>query len=179
MIRALLVVASTVFLSACTHFSDESLRLADSSVRFEQLVATPDAYIGKTVIAGGVIAANLNTPEGTALEIVQFDLADDHTPKDFLSSGGRFLATTPAFAETAQYLPGDVVTVIGEVKGKKVFVREGTEQICPILSIREIRAWNSSRDLPPPLQSNYDPYFWGYPVDRYHDRPAGPVLKRH
>ena len=179
MIRSILAIIIALIISGCTSFSPDSLRLVDTSVHFEELTKTPDVYLGRTVMVGGVIAANLVTPEGAVLEIVQYDLADDHAPKDFESSGGRFLATTPTYAETAQYVPGDVVTVIGELKGKKVFVREGVEQSSPILSIREIKAWHRSDDLPPTLQSGYDPYFWGYPGDPHRDRPAGPVLKRY
>lgn len=179
MIRTFLVVITVICFAGCTHFSEESLRLADRSVSFEQLLESPDLYIGKNVIMGGVVAANLNAPEGTALEIVQFDLADDHVPDETAPSGGRFLATAPEFAETAHVRPGDLVTVIGEMKGKKTFMREGSEYVYPILSIREIRTWNSGGTEPATRSSNYDPYYWGYPGNPYRDRPIGPVLKRH
>lgn len=179
MIRIVILFGLISCLFGCTSFSQDSLRRVDTSVHFNQLVATPDTFVGRTVMLGGVIAANLTTPEGSALEIVQYDLADDHVPTPLSVSQGRFFATSPVYAETAQYRPGDLVSVIGELKGKRTFMREGVEQVCPILAIREIKAWNRSEEIPPSLQSNYDPYFWGYPGDPYSDRPAGPVLKRY
>jgi outer membrane lipoprotein len=163
--------------SGCTHtFSTELLRSADRTIRYADLQEHPDSFIGKTVITGGVIAGMARGGDEVTLEVVQFDLGPDEVPQENLKPGGRFLATAPHL-DPKIYRPGRLVTLIGEVKGKRTGKVEESDYVWPLLTIREIRPWEdeTGEDL---LIERYNPYYWGYPDERYKLRPAGPVLRR-
>src|SRR6266545_2190649 len=65
----------------------------DTSLSFSQIVATPTAYSGRTVLLGGEILSAKRLPEGTQFEVLQLPVKDDNPPAERRSeSQGRFLA---------------------------------------------------------------------------------------
>lgn len=172
-------------LSGCAHvISDEARKLVDPTITFDRLRANPDAYVGKFVILGGVIAGTKNTREGGQLEIVQVQLSDDEMPEDSFRSGGRFLATTPDFLDVMIYKPNRLVTLMGEVKSKKTQPLDDVDYTYPVIAIRELHVWKSydyerGYPYPPPAPFyDYDPYYYGYWPGPYWHRPVGPVFRR-
>lgn len=175
-----LAVAGLMLLSGCARvISDQSRSLVDPTVQFTKLRENPDAFIGKTVLLGGRIASVRNTKEGGVLEIVQFDL-DGDVPQDSFISHGRFLATSVDFLDALIYKADRQVTLVGEVKGKKILPLDEVEYTYPVVAIREIFLWkpadNEKYLLSPP--SRYNPYYYGYGSEPYWDRPSLPALER-
>ncbi|KAF0221788.1 MAG: outer membrane [Geobacteraceae bacterium] len=173
-----------LLLSGCAHvISEEARRLVDPTVNFDRLRDNPDAYIGKYAMLGGMIAGAKNTKEGGQLEVVQLDLESDGIPEDTFRSGGRFLATTPNFLDIMIYKPGRLVTIVGEVKGKKTLPLDEIDYTYPVISIREIHAlktYDTDQGYPYPTPGPYlyDPYYYGYWPGPYWYRPLGPAFKR-
>ena len=175
----LLLCCMCISISGCTHdFNAQHMRLVDRSIQFADVQQNPSAYIGKTLIAGGVIAGVHNTGEGGVLEVVHYNLAEDNVPNRLEESDGCLLATTPEFFDTDKYRAGQLVTFIGEIKGKKLLHIDNTEYTYPVIAIKEIHAWSSAEEEEFQVPSNYDPYYWGYPGNPYKDRPIGQPMKR-
>ncbi len=161
--------------TGCTHAISESGRkLADPDVTYGKLGQNPDSYIGKNVILGGKIAAVRNAQDGATLEVVQMDLDCSFYPKDVMVSGGRFLATSPGILDRMIYVPGRLVTVLGEIKGKKTGMLDEVEYTYPVVAIREIHVWrDSGMDE---LYSAPSPYYYGYDTGPAPFRPSGPPM---
>lgn len=181
--RRVIVAALTlmVALSGCTRvISKEALQSVDPTVSFAKLRENPDQFIGKHVLLGGRIAAARNTKEGGQLEIVQFNLDDSGMPEDTFVSRGRFLAVSSEFLDTMIYKPGRLITLVGEVKGKKTLPLDEVDYTYPVVAIRELYLWKSEEYersfyyLPP----YYDPYYYGFGYEPFWYRPYGPVIRR-
>lgn len=175
-----LIVAGCMLLSGCARvISDQSRSLVDPTIQFTKLRQAPDSHIGKIVLLGGRIASARNTKEGGVLEIVQFEL-DGDVPRDSFVSHGRFLATSVDFLDSLIYKPDRLVTLVGEVKGKKTLPLDEVEYTYPVVAIREIYLWQPSEGekylLYPP--SRYNPYYYGYGSEPYWDRPSLPAMQR-
>jgi len=158
-------IVLAVFLGAgCTTrvISEESLRLVDRSLGFSQVKESPDRYVGRYAILGGVIASVSNTKQAGQLEIVQFQLDSDYKPVETYISGGRFLAQTVGFLDPLVYKIGRLVTIVGEVKGHKTMQLDQIEYDYPIIAIREIYLWKSVdlSSYPYPDRPYYDDYWW-------------------
>src|SRR6266542_3887197 len=121
--RIVIVLALTalVALSGCAKIiSDEARKLVDPTVSFGKLRESPDAFAGKNVLLGGRIDSTKNTKEGAVLEIVQVNVDQSGIPEDTYISAGRFLATSIEFMDPMIFKPGRYITLVGEVKGKKI-----------------------------------------------------------
>jgi outer membrane lipoprotein len=180
----ILPLLAFLFLSGCAHVISEAARnQVDQSITFGKLRGNPEAFIGKNAMLGGIVVVAKNTKEGGQLEIVQFKLDELGFPIESSNSGGRFLATTPDFIDAMVYSPRRMVTIVGEVKGKKVLPLDEVDYTYPVISIKEIYAWKvqeSERGFPYPAPgsyNNYDPYYYGYDVPPYWYRPSGPVFR--
>ena len=138
--KLLIAVLPMVFLvTGCAHqISENSRALADRTIAFAKLRENPDAYRGKYIVLGGVIAAVKDVQEGTQLEVVQYELDSREMPDETSVSGGRFLAITPDILEISKCRPGTVVSLAGEIAGKKTQTLQGTEYSYPIVNIREL-----------------------------------------
>lgn len=105
----------------CAHVVSKELRdMAEKEIAPVDLMKTPDAYKGRIVILGGVIASSINTKEGTYIEVVQKPLDYRGRPGDTDISYGRFIILYEGYLDTAIYSQGREITVAGEVMGKMV-----------------------------------------------------------
>jgi outer membrane lipoprotein len=182
MIRLLALFISFFIISGCVHaISDEGLRLADRSLSFRTVRVNPDLYIGKHIIVGGTIAAVRNGKDGAELEVVQLDLDRTGMPEDAIRSGGRFLATSTDFLDNMIYSAGKMLTILGEITGKKTKKLEERDYSYPVLAIKEIHLWRSfdqERGYPAPAPYGfYDPYYYNYWPGPYWYRPFGPYYR--
>lgn len=162
-VRCILVLS--LFLAGCAHvISEESMRLVDTRITFEDLRKAPDSYIGKFVLLGGTIAGVKNSKKGAELEVVQTPLDNNDEPEEIRYSGGRFLVTSSRFLDPMVYKSGRRVTVVGEVKGQKTRTIDEVEYLYPVVAEVEMRLWEKYEleryySYPPPYYY-YDP-FWG------------------
>ena len=103
---------------------------------------------------GGVIAAVTRGSEGTRLEVVQHAVGCTELPDESVHPEGRFLAVTPVTLDPEKFGPGTLVSMVGEVTGKKIQLLQGREYIYPVIAIKEIS------DIVIPQEAEYG-YFGG------------------
>jgi outer membrane lipoprotein len=131
----------TLLVAGCAHWIGEQSRaLADRSITFSQLRENPDACRGKLVLLGGVVASTVQPGEGTLLEVVEHRLDSRELPDQVIPSRGRFLASSPGRLDPARFKPGALVSMMGEVVGKKVQLLDGKKYAYPVIAVREIHA---------------------------------------
>lgn len=82
------------------------------------------------------------------------------------------------------FKPGRLVTLVGEIKGKKVQPLDEVDYSYPVVAIKEIHVWKSQdyeSGYPYPTPAPYyyyDPYWYGFWPGPYWHRPLGPVYRR-
>ncbi|KAF0219789.1 MAG: outer membrane [Geobacteraceae bacterium] len=158
-----IVMPAMLLMSGCAHvISDQSMGLVDRTIAFGSLRENPEAFIGKYVLLGGSIVSTKNTNEGGELEVVQLPLDSSGSPEDSYNSGGRFLAVGSGFLDPAIYKQGRMVTVVGEVKGKRGMPLDEVEYTYPVIAIRELYLWKPSEidRYYYPSHGYYYPYYW-------------------
>jgi len=121
-------ILSLIFLilliSGCAHVVSKELRdRAEKEIAPIDVMKDPDAYKGRIVILGGIIASSINMKEGTYIEVIQKPLDYRGRPEDTDISHGRFIILYEDYLDTAIYSHGREVTVAGEVMGKMVTIR--------------------------------------------------------
>lgn len=131
-------------LSGCAHnlISDKSLAQVDSSISFNDLLKNPDAYRGKMVILGGGIAGVTSLDDGIQIEVINYNLDARQMPVEVSTPGGRFQAFLPeSLNKTTDIFRckrGMLVSLAGEVTGKKVLPLKGADYSYPVITISEI-----------------------------------------
>lgn len=134
-----LAMVFLLLLAGCAHWiSPQSRDMVDRTITFNRLIDNPDAYRGKYVLLGGSIASVQRGGGGTQLEVIQHHMDSRELPDESVPSGGRFLATTPLSLDPEKYEPGTLVTMVGEVTGRKVQLLDGREYFYPVIAIREV-----------------------------------------
>ena len=164
------ILLTMLLLSGCAHvMSEANLKAVDQSVRYSDLSVKPETFAGKTVLAGGIIAGVRGSEDAIMLEVVQLELFKNGVPNEDSRSGGRFLAISTELIDPVVYQPGKLVTIIGEVKGKKVQKLESVDYPYPLIAVRELRLFRPSEPLP----DNSNPYQNRFGDDKFLGRPPG------
>jgi outer membrane lipoprotein len=167
----LTILATMLFLSGCAHvMSEANLKLVDQSISFSDLKANPEALVGKTVLVGGIIAGVNSSGDVAMLEVTQLELFKNEVPNEESRSGGRFLAISTELIDPVIYRPGKLVTIIGEVKGKKIQKIDGADYPYPLIAVKELRLFRPSEPL---VDTGSNPYENRYGDDKFLGRPPG------
>lgn len=174
-----------LFVSGCTTIiSDQSLKLVNCDEPFKSIKAAPENYIGKTVLLGGRIASIRNSADGAQLEIVQLELTSQNYPENSFISYGRLIATNSSYMDPLIFKNGMLITLVGELKGKKTLRLDDMDYTYPLISMREWYLWPGSEPdrgcstYPVPL-TEYNPYNFGYGYEPFLPRPYSPFNKPH
>jgi outer membrane lipoprotein len=180
--RFILVVylLTGLMITGCTTIiSEQSRRTVNTDAAFKSLRETPENYIGKNIMLGGRIVNVKNSSEGAQIEIVQFDLSSRSYPEDRFISYGRFLATDSSYMDPMIFKSGMLLTLVGEIKGKKTMRLDEMDYVYPVVSIREWYLWPGSgpaSDCVYPVSSpGYNPYNYGLGSEPYFQRPFTPA----
>ncbi|HEY7745784.1 MAG TPA: Slp family lipoprotein [Desulfuromonadales bacterium] len=140
-----LVFAALLGAAACTtSVSKQSLNLVDPGLSFEALRQAPDRHVGRYLLLGGAIASvRVNGSGGSELEVVQFptDRRGRITSTD--RSDGRFIALDNTFRDPAVYRSGRLITLVGQVVGKKTGRLGEADYLYPVLTVHELHLWDS------------------------------------
>ena len=141
-LRLGLLFFSLLTLAACAPTISKQLRQqADASLSFPVLSADPEAYKGKIVILGGVIAQTTAKTGQTELEIVQKPLDSFNVPETTDTSQGRFLVLADQFLDPLIYKKDRKITVAGEVMGSEVRKLDELDYRYPVLKSLELKLW--------------------------------------
>ena len=164
---------------------DVPLELAkqiDTSVSFVDLQAAPANFIGRVIMAGGVVISAKRTKDQTEIEILQLpNEGGEPSTTDRLRSEGRFLAVREEFLDPATVPPGTPITVIGVVIGATTRPLDESEYTYPLLDIKHLIDWSAvaSQRSGGSAAAFYGPYYspfgyWGSPYGYfpYWGRPS-------
>lgn len=156
-----IAVVGSVFLSACAAtpvIPPDLANRVDPTLPFSRILKDPASYIGKIVVAGGIILSSRRTEEATRLEILHLPLDRSWEPEGHLTdSKGRFLAFHKEFLDPATVPPGTRVTVVGELTGVITQPLDEITYDYPSIDIRSLTVWPS-----PPRPYGVYPYFGAY-----------------
>ena len=142
---ALLLSGVLFLVSGCAPvFPKEALDRVDRRVTFKELQKDPEKFLGTWVMIAGVIISTKTTKEGSSLEILQKPMDRDGEPFDTDETEGRFIAQTDQFLDEAVYHPGRLITVIGEVAGKKTMPIDQIMYQYPLLTAKALHLWRPS-----------------------------------
>lgn len=166
------VLVLLLLVAGCAHvMSEAGLKSADRSVCFSEVKKNPEGLVGKVVLVGGVIAGTRSSGDVIMLEVVQLDLLNNGVPDEYSSSGGRFLAISSELIDPLIYTPGKFVTIIGEVKGKRIQKIDGADYPFPLIAVRELRLFRASE---PFATYTGNPYQNQVGDSKFQLRPPGP-----
>ncbi len=157
----------------CAHvMSETGLKLADRSVPYVEVRNNPEKLAGKLILVGGVIAGTQSSGDVIMLEVAQLELLNNGVPDEFSKSGGRFLAVSAELIDPLIYQPGRFVTIIGEVKGRKIQPLDGADYPYPLISVKELRLFRPSE---PFATYPNNPYQSQVGDGKFMLRPPGPA----
>lgn len=125
-------------------FSEELLQTVDRSLSLERLRSDPGRYQGTMVMFGGMIVDVKNTAEGTFVEVLQQPLDRGGRPQRTDRTEGRFLAKSGQYLDSAVYLAGRDLTIVGEVSGERTLRLGEIDYRYPVITIRDLRLWDPS-----------------------------------
>lgn len=166
----LLMFTGYVFfsLTGCAPVISKEVRgMVSEELTLGEVAKNPEAYRGATVLWSGLIISAINLQDGTMIEVLQKPADFRGKPKDVDYSEGRFLVIDPSYLDVAIYTQGRMVTVAGEVQGKKIQDLGEMKYAYPLISGKEIYLWPEERE-----QRYYYPY-WDYPWWYYPYRHPG------
>jgi outer membrane lipoprotein len=117
------------------------VRGADERLTAAQAAAAPDSVLGRRVHWGGVLVSSVNLSESTRLEVLSYPLDRRGRPETAGAPLGRFYAEREGYLETAVYVPGRLLTVVGavtEVRSGKV---GEMPYEYPVVEVEQVHLW--------------------------------------
>jgi starvation-inducible outer membrane lipoprotein len=113
---------------------------------FPEVRRQPEAYVGRTVVFGGIVT-QIDTADGGYRAVVMelpLDGSSRQRPAVGQPPRGLFIVLIPRQGLSPELRSGAEVTVVGEVLGKgKTSAAEGAEEV-PLLEERYIHVWGAS-----------------------------------
>ncbi len=170
----LLLPALLVLLAGCgSVLSKDALSGVNYEVEYSRLKASPDTYMGKTVILGGLILENQVTDDGSTLEILKYSLDKRDEPQDPDEEGGRFLARSSRLLDPSIYKAGKLVTLTGTLRAIEVRPLQKANYHYPVFEIGELYLWSEDRyqRAYPYYPYYYDPFPYWYRYPYWHRYP--------
>ncbi len=140
-----LLFLTMVWMTGCAPaFQKEALERVDRNITFKELQKEPDKFLGSWVMVAGVIISTKTTKDGSLVEILQKPTDRDGRPLDTDATEGRVIAQTKEFLDEAVYHSGRLITVIGEVAGKKIMPIDEIMYQYPLLTAKALHLWRPS-----------------------------------
>lgn len=150
----------------------ELLAQVDQSISFTDLRSSPNAYIGRTVLFGGISLKSDRVRDRTEIEILQLPLVASMPSDQRSQSEGRFIAV-----RSGEFLDPEVIgreaplTIIGEVKEAVVKSLDESEYQYPVLEIKHLVNWKTVQRRERTAGSGYG---GGYGYSGYWPYGSGP-----
>jgi outer membrane lipoprotein len=119
----------------------------DKSLTFDQIIASPDSYRGRTFVVGGEVLKARRLKEGTQLEVLQLPLDGDQRPvSQRAESLGRLLAMDPQSIDPATLPDGIPVTMVAEITGATTDRLDEPDYRYPTMAIKHLHIWGEPPD---------------------------------
>jgi outer membrane lipoprotein len=162
--RLLILVILLSLLTGCAHvISSHERSKARQDLPFSTILANPEDYQGETVIWGGKVIDTVNEQGMTLIKVLQIPLDYLEMPEDEETSQGRFMAEVQRYIDPEVYRKGRMITLAGEVIGKKVERLGEMEYAYPLVRVKEIHLWKQYSSPYGPYPPPYWYYWFGYP----------------
>ena len=150
-----------LLMSGCAYpISKEWRQQAQKDLSFLTVIQDPDAYIGDIVIWGGLIIKTVNSSEATEILILENPIGSRESP-DTRTTYGQFIAKGSTFLDPTIYQRGRMITVAGEIIGKRAGSLGAIQISYPVVRIKELYLWERER---PPWEP---PAYYGWQWDLY------------
>jgi outer membrane lipoprotein len=162
-------------ISGCAYpISKEWRKEAKKDLTFLTVIQNPDAYVGDIVIWGGLIIKTLNPPDGAELLVLENPLESNEFP-DTKTTYGQFIAKSSTFLDPVIYQRGRMVTVAGEIIGKRVEPLGVMKYTYPLIRIKQLYLWEKERPpWEPPAYHGWEWNFYAPFFSPYYDDPYSP-----
>jgi outer membrane lipoprotein len=149
---------------------DELLAQVDQSISFTDLRSSPDNYIGRTVLFGGMSLKSHRVKDRTEIEILQLPMVARMPSDQRSQSEGRFIAVRSGeFLDPAVIERDSPLTVVGEVKGAVTKPLDESEYLYPVLEIKHLVNWKTLQN-----RDRIAAYGGGYGYSGYWPYSYGP-----
>ena len=149
----------------------ELLAQVDRSISFADLRSSPNNYLGRTVLFGGIAMKSQRMKDRTEIEILQLPMVARMPSEQRSQSEGRFIAVrTGEFLDPAIIEQDSPLTVVGEVKGAVTRPLDEGEYQYPVLEIKHLVNWKElqSRERAAGSGGGYGyPGYWPYSYGPY------------
>ncbi len=155
---ALLTILILITSGCVRPLSKDATFSVNWDVDYAQVKANPDAYLGKKLLLGGLIADNVTTKEGSLLIIVKYKLNRWDKPTEPDHDAGRLLAKSQKLLDPAIYETGRLVTLTGTLVGLQSRPLGETTYDYPAFDIGEIYLWAKDYTMDP-FYYPHDPYY--------------------
>jgi outer membrane lipoprotein len=164
-----------LLLSACVSVP-EPLQVSEQTTlaSYEEVLQSPQQYIGQTARWGGVIAAINNLKDKTRVEIVHFNLKESARPKVGQQSAGRFVVYINGLLDPMIYKVGTVVSTVGTIADVEQGKIGEFPYTFPVLMADSLYIWKKIERIDVDVVA--DPFwhaapYWYYPYSPYsHNR---------
>lgn len=114
---------------------------ADRDMTPQAAVKTFPANKDRAVAWGGSVVNAKNLADTTQFEVVGYPLDSNNRPNTQAAPLGRFIVVHPGYLETADYAPGRVITVVGNLtETRSGKVGEAT-YVYPVVAANRVHLW--------------------------------------
>jgi outer membrane lipoprotein len=162
--RLIVLFCLLSWLSGCAHvISSQERSKARKDLSFSTILANPEAYQGETVVWGGKVIDTVNEESLALIKVLQIPLDYFGMPEDEEMSQGRFIAEVQRYVDPEIYRKGRMITLAGEILGKKVEPLGEMEYTYPLVRVKEIHLWKQYSSPYGPYPPPYWYYWFGYP----------------
>lgn len=185
LVRITLIGGWLVLLFAgCTPLSPEARSKADPHLDFAKVLADPEQYVDRYLLAGGAIIALTDDGDGTLLDIQRWELSPCGVLLNVADDGNHLLVHSPTKLDGEEFAVGRLVTLCGRIIGKELLPEnfDGAEALRLDLDeihlidtpfryglYRNVDPGEPTYVPPKGLGANhpYDPSAWAYPYSPF------------
>jgi outer membrane lipoprotein len=156
---------------ACAHPISQGMReTLDPGVSLPSLFTSPDVYIGKKVMLGGVIVETRNLPEKSEIELVQKEIDSSGRVSGKDTTLGRFIFRKQGYLESEIYTKGRKLIGAGQVVGSQPGKIGDRDYLFPVVEAEELHLEKDYQQTPyyndPFYPYYYQPFY--FPSNRYY-----------
>jgi outer membrane lipoprotein len=120
---------------------------AAMNLSFSEVLATPGAYIGKTVVWGGVIVQTVNRENRSDLYLSETPVELNGRPRGREYSEGEFVARISQILDPKTYAAGRKVTIAGEIIGQELGMYHSAPYAYPVIRVKELHLWEETQPI--------------------------------
>jgi outer membrane lipoprotein len=132
-----------ILLAGCASTPVFDVTQVDNSLIPKNVAAEPSAYLGKSVLWGGIILDTKNLSDSTQVEVLAYPLSRDQRPQSNNRPLGRFLINQEGFLDPAIYAQGQKLTVLGSVDNNQQGKVGESSYTYPVINAEQLQLWSA------------------------------------